>query len=97
MVTEEALIDAYARHKAAMLAADTSELSTLLRDDFTLTHMTGYVQPKSEWLNHIATGQMTHHDARDIEVRADSEARSVRAKSKPKPPSGEHTEPGTCN
>ncbi|WP_368086690.1 nuclear transport factor 2 family protein [Microbacterium sp. cf046] len=40
-----------------MVGADVDALCALVSDDFTLTHSTGYLQPKAEWLDHIATGR----------------------------------------
>lgn len=50
----------------AMLSADTEMLDTLLSDNFTLTHMTGRVQSKSEWLTDIETGRMTYHSTQEV-------------------------------
>lgn len=56
---------------AAMVDADTEELSDLLARDFTLTHMTGYLQPKREWLSDIASGRMTYHSIRNVSIEAE--------------------------
>lgn len=80
--TEQALRAAWERQRLAMLAADTDALDELLSDDFTLTHMTGYVQPKEEWLDHISTGQMTYHSIVDVNVSAQPSAWTVTARSK---------------
>jgi hypothetical protein len=40
-----------------MVAGDLAELDSILADEFTLTHMTGYVQAMAEWLDAIETGQ----------------------------------------
>lgn len=45
-----------------------AELGIILADDFTLTHMTGYVQAKAEWLDAIETGQMQYHRMETIEA-----------------------------
>ncbi|MET7696498.1 nuclear transport factor 2 family protein [Streptomyces sp. NPDC005485] len=45
----------------AMVEGDTETLGQLLDDDFTLTHMTGYVQPKAEWLSEMRAGQFVYH------------------------------------
>ncbi|WP_418606370.1 nuclear transport factor 2 family protein [Georgenia sp. SUBG003] len=58
----------YEGQRRAMVAADPDALGDLLQDDFTLTHMTGYVQPKTEWLTDVRSGWMTYHDVRDVEV-----------------------------
>jgi hypothetical protein len=55
----------------AMVGADIDELRGLLGEDFTLTHMTGYLQPKAEWLDDIATGQMTYHSIRNVDINTD--------------------------
>lgn len=63
-----------AAHRAlyrGMLERDTAQLSNLLADDYTLTHMTGYVQPKAEWLAQIDSGQMRYHSARPHSVAVD--------------------------
>lgn len=54
----------------AMVHADTAALDTLLTDGFTLAHMTGFVQPKSDWLAAIDDERMQYHHIRDVEVRA---------------------------
>ena len=45
----------------AMTAHDTVGLGGLLTDDFTLAHISGYVQPRSEWLSEMAAGQFRYH------------------------------------
>ena len=52
----------------AMVGADVSELGSLLAPDFTLTHMTGYLQSRNEWLDDIVTGQMTYHSIRNVSI-----------------------------
>jgi hypothetical protein len=44
-----------------MVAADTDGLNDLLADGFVLVHMTGYRQPKAEWLEHIDSEKMSYH------------------------------------
>lgn len=55
------VLDAYRAHLRAMVTGDTDALGALLADDFSLTHMTGYVQPAAEWLSQIDDGQFTYH------------------------------------
>jgi ketosteroid isomerase-like protein len=57
----------------AMVAGDVAELASVLTDDFTLTHMTGYVQSKSEWLDAIETGQMQYHRMETVEATISAE------------------------
>jgi hypothetical protein len=51
-----------------MLDADIRCLETLLDPKFTLTHMTGFVQPRAEWLSAIRSGEMAYHDAREVSI-----------------------------
>ena len=53
---------------AAMVAGDVATLENLLADGFTLTHMTGYVQSKAEWLAAIASGEMQYHRMETVEA-----------------------------
>ncbi|QCB97886.1 nuclear transport factor 2 family protein [Arthrobacter sp. PAMC25564] len=52
----------------AMVAGDVAGLDSILADEFTLTHMTGYVQSKAEWLDAIETGQMQYHRMETVEA-----------------------------
>ncbi|MFJ3334368.1 nuclear transport factor 2 family protein [Streptomyces sp. NPDC086766] len=54
-------VPAYRAYFQAMTNGDTEALDVLLDDAFTLTHMTGYVQPKTEWLTQMRAGQFVHH------------------------------------
>lgn len=51
----------YHAQLAAMTGHDTAALGRLLTGDFTLTHLTGYVQPRSEWLTEMDAGQFRYH------------------------------------
>jgi len=44
-----------------MHEGDTSALDDLLDDGFTRTHMTGYAQPKAEWLAQTRQGRFVYH------------------------------------
>lgn len=52
----------------AMVAGDIAGLDSVLAEEFTLTHMTGYVQSKAEWLDAIETGQMQYHRMETVEA-----------------------------
>ena len=51
----------YRGQLAAMTAHDTVALGRLLADGFTLTHITGYRQQRSEWLAELDEGQFRYH------------------------------------
>jgi hypothetical protein len=55
----------------AMVAGDADALGALLADGCTLTHMTGYRQPKEEWLADVRSGEMTYHAVEDVQVSID--------------------------
>jgi hypothetical protein len=65
------LLNAHRELYRAMLAGRTDRLGPLLDDGYTLTHMTGYVQPKREWLAAIDAGDMRYHAARETSVTVD--------------------------
>jgi len=52
----------------AMLMGDTPLLSDLLLPSFTLTHMTGYVQTREDWLSAMDEDNMTYHSIQDVEA-----------------------------
>ena len=68
---EEAFDAHWGSQREAMLGADVGHLEELLADGFTLTHMTGYVQIKREWLDDIKTGPMRYHSIDDLELAVD--------------------------
>ena len=49
-----------------MIARDTSSMTKILDEDFTLTHITGYVQPKAEWLNEVEKESMKYFSAKEV-------------------------------
>jgi ketosteroid isomerase-like protein len=55
----------YRAQLRAMVEGDTEAFGELLTEDFSLTHMTGYFQPKQEWLTEMAAGQFIYHDVRE--------------------------------
>lgn len=66
--TEKQLIVAYRQMYDFMLTADTSSLKSLLTEGFSLVHITGYEQPRDEWLAHIANGRMRYFSAEEVDV-----------------------------
>jgi hypothetical protein len=60
----------------AMVDGDTEVLDDLPDDGFTLTHMTGYVQPKAEWLAQMRAGKFIYHtvEERAVTIEVDGVA-----------------------
>lgn len=50
-----------ARYHHAMIDGDPNELGGLLSQDFVLGHITGYEQPRSEWLAAVKSGRFDYH------------------------------------
>lgn len=67
------VVEAYRAHLWAMVEGDTDSLDALLGEDFTLTHMTGYVQPKWEWLAQIRDGHFDYHNVEEKDVAVEAE------------------------
>ncbi|WP_406223803.1 nuclear transport factor 2 family protein [Streptomyces canus] len=67
---------AFRAYLQAMLDGDTHALDNLLADGCTLTHVTGYVQPKDEWLSQMHAGQFLYHGIEEklvtVEVEGDT-------------------------
>jgi hypothetical protein len=49
-MSEQGVRDAFTAQLGAMVSGDTTAISGMLDDGFVLTHLTGYRQPKDEWL-----------------------------------------------
>lgn len=62
----------YRQMQDAMVAADTRRLQPLLAENFILVHMTGYPQPRDEWLAQIDSGRMRYLRSFEEEVRVTS-------------------------
>jgi Domain of unknown function (DUF4440) len=67
-----AVLANYETQRRAMVAGDADALAALLAEDFTLVHMTGYRQPKDEWLADVRSGAMAYHAMEDVDVSVDA-------------------------
>ncbi|MEU5598431.1 nuclear transport factor 2 family protein [Streptomyces sp. NPDC020298] len=74
----EAILQAHHAYLDAMVEADTPSLDDLLDDGFTLTHMTGYVQPKAEWLAEMKAGQFVYHSIDEVDTALDLDGGTAR-------------------
>ncbi|WP_327725391.1 nuclear transport factor 2 family protein [Streptomyces europaeiscabiei] len=68
---------AFHAYLQAMLDGDTDALDDLLADGCTLTHITGYVQPKDEWLSQMGTGQFLYHGIEEKSVTVEVEGNTA--------------------
>lgn len=78
VIALERLLENY---HGAMVAADTAVLNTLLLDNFSLIHITGYRQQKAEWFEVIETGQFDYHwieiEASQLSIKSDGENATI--------------------
>ena len=69
------VLEAYRAMYRGMLERDTDLLDGLLDDEYTLTHLTGYLQSKREWLEQIDSGEMEYRSSLErgtsVEVTGD--------------------------
>lgn len=66
---DTALVIAVVRKLAQlMIERDTVAMNRILDNQFTLTHMTGYVQSKSEWMGEIMNERMKYYSAKAVNI-----------------------------
>ncbi|GHV97129.1 DUF4440 domain-containing protein [Lactobacillus nasalidis] len=69
MTDEEIIVGLYRQENAAMTAKDVKSLDEILAPDMTLRHMTGYLQPKQEWLSQIQSGEMHYFSSEEEKIK----------------------------
>lgn len=52
----------------AAIRQDVAAMDKLLADDFSLTHITGYQQPKAEWLTEVRSGSMRYFEFQEVDT-----------------------------
>jgi ketosteroid isomerase-like protein len=75
------VLNALRSYHDAMIRADTDDLANMLDAHHSLVHITGYVQPKHEWLDAIRTGEFNYHaidlDEKSLSVKVAGSAAEV--------------------
>jgi hypothetical protein len=66
-----AILQASRDRTHAMIAQDVARLDELLADGFTAIHISGYEQPKAEWLEQIASSEMVYRDVEEVSATVD--------------------------
>ncbi|GEO68326.1 nuclear transport factor 2 family protein [Levilactobacillus acidifarinae] len=69
MTDKETIIQLYRDENTAMVQKDISRLNEILTDGMALTHMTGYVQPKFEWIDQIQNGEMQYFSSQEEAIQ----------------------------
>lgn len=69
MTDKEAIIQLYRDENTAMVAKDINKLNQILATSMKLTHMTGYVQPKLEWIDQIQNEEMQYFSSKEDAIK----------------------------
>lgn len=69
MTDQDSIIQLYRAENTAMVQKDINQLNKILTDGMTLTHMTGYVQPKFEWIDQIQNGDMQYFASQEDTIK----------------------------
>lgn len=77
MTDKEMIIDLYLQENQAMVDKDIVKLNEILAPAMQLRHMTGYLQPKLEWIDQIQNGEMQYFSSvaeniKDIKIDGDT-------------------------
>lgn len=69
MTDEEAIIELYRQENQAMVDKDIVKLNEILAPSMQLKHMTGYLQPKLEWIDQIQNGEMKYFSSVEENIK----------------------------
>lgn len=69
MTDEETIIDLYRQENKAMVDKNIVKLNEILAPTMQLRHMTGYVQPKLEWIDQIQNGEMKYFSSIEENIK----------------------------
>lgn len=68
MTDRDEIISLYRQENEAMVAKDVVTLNRILAPSMKLQHMTGYVQPKMEWIDQIQNGEMKYFSSTEENI-----------------------------
>lgn len=80
MTDRDEIISLYRQENEAMVAKDVVTLNQILAPSMKLQHMTGYVQPKMEWIDQIQNGEMKYFSSIEeniTDIKIDSDRASL--------------------
>ena len=69
MTDQEQVVNLYRRENEAMVNKDIVTLNEILAPSMNLQHMTGYVQPKFEWIDQIQNGDMKYFSSKEENIK----------------------------
>ncbi|WP_407901917.1 nuclear transport factor 2 family protein [Lactiplantibacillus plantarum] len=70
MTDKEIIIQLYRDENIAMVQENLSRLNEILAPTMKLTHMTGYVQSKLEWIDQIQNEEMQYFASKEDTIKA---------------------------
>lgn len=69
MTDKEAIIELYRQENQAMVDKDIVKLNEILAPSMQLQHITGYMQPKLEWIDQIQNGEMKYFSSIEENIK----------------------------
>ena len=66
---QQELVNLYRMENRAMVSRDVATLNRILAPGMQLVHMTGYVQPKLEWIDQIQNGDMHYFSSTEDRIK----------------------------
>ena len=69
MTDRDELISLYRQENEAMVNKDIVKLNEILASTMSLQHVTGYVQPKLEWIDQIQNGEMKYYSSIEENIK----------------------------
>lgn len=63
---EQQVMDTVRQLAQLMIARDTIAIDKIVDSGYTLTHMTGFVQPKFEWFKEVIAESMKYYSAQEV-------------------------------
>lgn len=64
----ETPLEAFRALNQAAIAQNIPAMEHRLAPEFILTHITGYPQPRAEWLDEVKRGSMRYYDFKEVET-----------------------------
>ena len=60
---EEEVLERFMEFQKAMIEKDSSKLNEIMDDNYTLTHMSGKIQTKQEYIDEIMDGTLNYYES----------------------------------
>lgn len=68
---QKEILGTLTKYHSSMVSKDTKTLNNILDINYYLIHITGYVQPKSEWFQVMSAGTFDYHKIEIIDLNID--------------------------